>query len=196
MSKFKTTLYLVFVIVVIVSYFFVIVPYQHESDVVSGELSRKSEEYSNLELIESASKRTRLLSTDFFKEMGEFHRQSLLVPDVQQEVVKLASSAGLTLGKVETLAEVTLTNGMIKISSFLLQATGEYSQLLKLLDEVALLPRLVNVQKLNVDSFEDGSREKNRGVLKFNIVFEYYITMIIPPAYLLPNAQPNTGASQ
>lgn len=178
MSSIKKKLYLVFVAVVIASYILVFLPYKRESERVSRELSRRAGEFEQFEKIESIRQQSKTQQDDFVKEIVDITKQEKLIPDVQQEVAKLVSAAGMNLEQVEALPDTQ--KGSIKISSFSIKAAGEYAQILKLLDEISLLSRLVNVQKFRLENFEAGSRENEKNILKLNLTLEYYGIMKPP----------------
>jgi len=172
MSKRKIILYSILVIAIVASYEFVLVPLQKQSEEINKELNFKTDIRSRYGRNLAVIKRSQDLHDEYKRELEDLFRQESLVPDVHQEIVKQMSAAGINMVQVVVLPEVQ--KDKIRVLSLAVKATGEYTQVLKLLDEVLLLPRLVNVRALNLENSADGAKEKENDVLKVDAVFEYY----------------------
>ena len=170
MSKRKIILYSILIVIIIASYEYVLVPLQKQSDEINKELHTKFDNRSRYARNQIVVKRAKELHDEYAGEISELLRQENLVPDVHQEIAKQLGVAGLDMVQIDELPEVR--KDRIRTLSFAVKATGEYAQMLKLLDEVLLLPRLINVHTLNVESFADGTKEQDK--LKLDMVLEYY----------------------
>ena len=148
MSKRKIILYSILIIAIIASYEYVLVPAQKQSEEINKELNIKSDNRSRYARNQIVAQKSKDLHDEYAKELGEFVRQENLVQDVHQEIVKQMSAAGVDMVQIDTLPEIQ--KGKVKVMSLAVKATGRYTQVLKLLDEVSLLPRLVNVRVLNL----------------------------------------------
>ena len=172
MNKSKTILYSILIVAMIASYEYVLVPLQKQADEVNRDLDAKIDNHSRYERNATALKKAQDMHEEFSREIREIVRQENLVPDVQQEIAKQIGAAGMDMVQIDALPEVR--KDKIRVLSLAVKATGEYPQVLKLLDEVQLLPRLINVQKFNLENLRAGGKDKNGNVLKLDLVLEYY----------------------
>jgi Tfp pilus assembly protein PilO len=172
MSRHKTILYSILIVAIIASYEYVVAPLQKQSEEIERELNIKSDSRSRFARNQLVVQRSQDLHNEHKKEISELLRQESLVQDVHQEIVRQMSASGVDMVQIDALPEVY--KDKIRVLSLAVKATGEYAQILRLLDEVMLLPRLVNVRTLNLEKGASSAKGKDSGKLKLDVVFEYY----------------------
>ena len=172
MSKRKTILYSILIVAIIASYEYVLVPLEKLSDEINREYNTKFDNNSRYERNQIVLKKGKELHDEYAREISEIVRQEKLVPDVQQEIAKLVGAVGMNMVQIDAMPEAR--RGDVKGLSLAVKATGDYPQVLKLLDEVLLLPRLINVRKMSLENLGDGAKDKSGGALRLDMELEYY----------------------